>query len=231
MTSFRHNLWAVQRAGCRSHRRRAHRRSTTGLTLLELLLVLALLVAVAAVAAPSFQRPLANHRIRKSGELVQIAWARARIKAMSSGQMFVFRFQQAGSQYQIAPWNREEDFLEQSLNAVQGVAGGAERVDVTDNFAAVSVGIVTETLPEDVVFAGAQQDFDARAQELIEQPVATTPLVQAWSQPIVFYPDGTTSDAQVILQNNRQRFVQVDLRGLTGTSLVSEVLVREELGL
>ncbi|NLF73363.1 MAG: hypothetical protein GX575_30365, partial [Candidatus Anammoximicrobium sp.] len=46
--------------------------------------------------------------------------------------------------------------------------------------------------------------------------------------PIVFYPDGSTSDASVLLTNERC-FVQVALRGLTGMVRVSELISSEEL--
>jgi hypothetical protein len=44
-----------------------------------------------------------------------------------------------------------------------------------------------------------------------------------WSAPIIFRPDGTTSDASVLLTNEPGQTVRVTLRGLTGTSIASEV--------
>ena len=40
---------------------------------------------------------------------------------------------------------------------------------------------------------------------------------KAWSVPIFFYPDGTTSTAAVLLKNANGRCIEVRLRGLTGT--------------
>ena len=44
-----------------------------------------------------------------------------------------------------------------------------------------------------------------------------------WSPPITFYPDGTTTDAAVIIANADGQRVRVTLRGLTGISRASEV--------
>jgi hypothetical protein len=44
-----------------------------------------------------------------------------------------------------------------------------------------------------------------------------------WSPPILFKPDGTTSDASVVLQNDRGETIRVTLRGLTGIASASEV--------
>ena len=39
----------------------------------------------------------------------------------------------------------------------------------------------------------------------------------AWSTPIFFYPDGSTSTAAILLKNEAGRCIEVRLRGLTGT--------------
>jgi hypothetical protein len=39
---------------------------------------------------------------------------------------------------------------------------------------------------------------------------------QSWGMPIFFFPDGTTSNAQMVLANEDQDTVTVTLRGLTG---------------
>jgi hypothetical protein len=35
-------------------------------------------------------------------------------------------------------------------------------------------------------------------------------------KPILFYPDGTSQDAIITLQNQKQAMIEVQLRGLTG---------------
>ena len=43
-------------------------------------------------------------------------------------------------------------------------------------------------------------------------------------RPLLFYPDGTSQTAKVILQNQENDAVQVTLRGLTGTTTVKKIL-------
>ena len=44
-----------------------------------------------------------------------------------------------------------------------------------------------------------------------------------WSPPILFNPDGTTSDASLVLQNDKGQTIRVTLRGLTGIADASDV--------
>jgi prepilin-type N-terminal cleavage/methylation domain-containing protein len=45
----------------------------------------------------------------------------------------------------------------------------------------------------------------------------------AWSTPIFFYPDGSTSTAAVLLKNGAGRCIEIRLRGLTGTGTVTGI--------
>jgi hypothetical protein len=49
------------------------------------------------------------------------------------------------------------------------------------------------------------------------------------ADPILFYPDGTSATARIILGNSRNYFVVVELRGLTGIARSSDLLSAEEL--
>jgi hypothetical protein len=59
-----------------------------------------------------------------------------------------------------------------------------------------------------------------------------TPMGQGgsglWSSPILFFPDGSTSAATVLLRNEKQVFQRASLRALTGTGRASELLSGEE---
>jgi hypothetical protein len=45
----------------------------------------------------------------------------------------------------------------------------------------------------------------------------------AWSTPIFFYPDGSTSTAAILLKNESGRCIEVRLRGLTGTGTLTSI--------
>ena len=46
-----------------------------------------------------------------------------------------------------------------------------------------------------------------------------------WSTPIFFYPDGSTSTAAILLNNDAGRCIEVRLRGLTGSGSVSSIVM------
>jgi hypothetical protein len=82
-------------------------------------------------------------------------------------------------------------------------------------------------LPEGVVFLSGQTVMDTRG--LMVESQAVTAASAEWSQPVYFYPDGTTSDTQLVLRNEHELYVLVQLRGLTGVATVSDVMTAEEL--
>lgn len=173
-----------------------------GYTLFEILLVMAILVAVGAVAAPIFRQSFEIERLRKGADTLRTAWAKARVQAMTTGQTHVFQFEYATNQFMVGPWDT-----------------GAEQAD-----AAVTSTVAQRTgqLPDGIVFYAAEKLADARASAVDVGSAEPAPQV-------FFYPDGTTSTAQVLLTNQDDRFVKVLLRGLTGVPRVGEVVSAEEL--
>jgi prepilin-type N-terminal cleavage/methylation domain-containing protein len=88
-------------------------------------------------------------------------------------------------------------------------------------------------LPTGVRFLGADVQFDQRSMIQLNQtadPTAFGPATagfgpdltsaQQWGMPIFFFPDGTTSTAQLVLMNDHQEAMRVYLRGLTGLARV-----------
>jgi prepilin-type N-terminal cleavage/methylation domain-containing protein len=209
--------------------------SRSGMTLLELMLVLALLVVVGAMAMPAFKGPFANQRLRKAGEMVRIEWNRARIQAMKTGQIQMFRYETDGKIFYVQPYLTEQDFLE--ADATESTARDPSLAQA-GGVTAPMPGAVSNTepptirereLPDGVIFAGGYFESDSRSAQIQQESQAT--LMAAGNQvaPILFYPDGTTSDAELILSNDQQLFIRITLRSLTGISKVSELLSANEL--
>ncbi len=82
------------------------------MTLLELMLVLALLVIMGALVLPALRGPFKKQRLRKAGEVVRVEWNKARIKAMKTGQIQMFRYDVEDSSYSVEPYFTEQDMLE-----------------------------------------------------------------------------------------------------------------------
>jgi prepilin-type N-terminal cleavage/methylation domain-containing protein len=193
----------------------ASRRACTrnGLTLVEVILVLALLVVIGAISVPLLEGSFSRAGLHSAGDTLRGAWAKARLAAMLSGQTCVFRFEPNGSRFQIVTLDQlglpETSELQPDDPNAQHEAADMLRLP-------------RSRLPDGVVFAAG--DVAASSQLTATLPGATD---GPWSNPILFYPDGTTSDASVLLSNSRQTTIRVTLRGLTGisntTDLASEV--------
>jgi Tfp pilus assembly protein FimT len=210
-------------------RRRATRRSA--MTLLELMLVLALLVVIGTMSMPAFRVPFDHHRLRQGGELVRIEWNKARLKAMRTGQIQVFRYAAQSNTYQVMPYYSQQDWLEADAAHSPGLGmAGSNQQLATATEAADQASTVARELPEGVVFVQGEVETDMRSYGIQQQMQGGQLGGVQESTPILFYPDGTTSDARVVLTNQYQRlYVVVSLRSLTGMTRVSKLLSSDEL--
>jgi hypothetical protein len=93
---------------------------------------------------------------------------------------------------------------------------------MTEASTATTVAERPGELPEGIVFHAAEKLADVRASETDAGGGQTAPQ-------IFFFPDGTTSTAQVLITNNKDRFLKVRLRGMTGIAQMGEVVSAEEL--
>jgi len=217
-------------------------------SLLELMLVMALLVAIAAMALPLLFRPLDSHRLRQAGDTIRVQLARARVKAIESGRTFAFRFQPDGNQCVIEPWYSDDDYLESSeLSAAAPTPSGGGQVaplaatpvaQITPASTTATSSVETTDLPEGVRFVAGQAEAEARDLFVGANSAAggatggmPTDALDGgmWSPPIYFYPDGTSSTAQVVIVNVRENYIVISLRGLTGVIKVSDMLSADEL--
>ncbi len=211
--------------------RRADRPRRCGMSMLELMLVLALLVALSALSLPAFRGSFDNHRLRKAGELIQVYFNKARIKAMKTGQIHMFQYQAEQNTFSVTPYYNDQDVLE--LDAVQesamngGGGGTATPLNASPGLGLPGNAVVEpRPLPDGVAFALAQVASDMRSVQTNQQMQMQNmnQLATQENPPILFYPDGTTSDARIALVNGQKYYVTVTLRSLTGLAKVSDVV-------
>ncbi len=207
-------------------RRSAHARPRTGLSLLEMMLVLAVLVAAAAVALPALHGPMSDQRLRKAADLVLAQWSRARLEAMKSGQMQVFRYEIGTEYYQVQPRFDGSFLLEGSADAQRLMTPDMLQNPGPDGRDSL-LGVAGQRLPSGATFFAGRTDTDARMMQLQSEDPNVI-LSGTAAQPIVFYPDGTATQAVLVLTNERF-FVQLRLRGLTGLGRASGLLTVEEI--
>jgi hypothetical protein len=131
---------------------------------------------------------------------------------MRSGRTYTVRYLVGGDQFRMAP----QDELGTSSSG-NGDAWGTPATETT-------LPHHEKTLPEGIKFLvdpTAGSDPTASADQ---QTPSLGDSGDGWSEPILFYPDGTTSNARLMLVNDRNRTLRLVLRGLTGTVTVSDAV-------
>ena len=184
------------------------------MTLLEVLLVLCLLVILASMAWPVLERPLANQRLRQAADAVRTEWTRARVEAMSSGRTYVFSHGLESDAYRVGDLQNAE-YVPETVDEEYGEACRS----------------ASYALPEGCQFVAGETRLDDRAEMAFGEEAAPEADADGtvWSEPILFYPDGTTSDATVVLENEYHRRIELTLRGLTGVATVGELYESEDV--
>ena len=210
-----------------------------GFTLVEVLLTLCLLVIISAMTWPQLDKIFNTQRLRKAADLVRIQWCKARVEAMSTGGIRVFRYEVEGGKYRLDELATDFSTLQTStttdplsIDSTQlMLAENAASPQNNGNSNTASTNL-EKTLPKDIVFLASQTAVDARAAAAINNMPSAVDLVAAgassgggvWSEPIFFYPDGTTSNARLFIKNKDGRMIEMLLRGLTGIVTVGDVI-------
>lgn len=213
-----------------------------GFTLFELLVVAALIIVIGGLLYPSLMSTVETQNLVSSGDTMRTFFARSRNKAMRSGQTLALRYQIGGNQFIIEPWDTGDSSIESSVSASNfNLLGQLEQTTSDDRNVTKRLLQHVQTLPGNIVFASGFQAFDSR--ELARDNPSLNPnaanvntgsvtdlVAGAWSQPILFYPDGSTSQTEVRLgTDDLQVFVLVRIRGLTGIAYVTKILTQTEV--
>jgi len=193
-------------------------RTRSAFTLLELLLVLAILVVIAAIASPNITAAFKRQTLKKSGDLIRAEWAKARTRAMTTGRVQIFRCSLGGNQFRTDTWVSASDAFGMQGSTSTAAPQQPRLGATTDGF---------EELPDGVTFYSS--DTVSESRELATDSEVAAMMGYTEERRIYFYPDGTSSTSRLVLFNDREQFVVVELRGLTGMSRVSDVKARDEV--
>lgn len=198
----------------------AHRRTTSSaralptraraFTLFELLVSLALMVFVAGMAIMTMSSPLASQKLRSAAEDVRTGLGKVRNRAVREGQPYAVTGEAGATQLTVGPWTG----IGLTGTGQTNVATSGD-VDVSDSSAGLSGSTLNIHLPAEIVVDSLQASVDG------------APESGALAQPILFFPDGTTSHAQVTVRNDRNEGITVQLHGLTGSSQISSIFFTE----
>lgn len=181
------------------------RSNRSAFTLIELLLVLAVVIVVLSLASPSINRMFQRTALDRGADRVRAAMGEARVSAMKEGDVYAVFVARGDNWFDVGPFANSRDQItranrDQSYVNVQGNSG------FEDNM-----------LPRGIRFATTEVSSDSRAAEVLS---GTGGSGGKGLQQVLFYPDGTSQDASIVMQNEIGGIVEVQLRGLTGLSKV-----------
>ncbi len=207
-------------------------REIAGFTLLEMMLVLAILAAMGAIAWPLITRAYESTKLKNAAEQVQASFGHARVQAMTSGLPQVFHFEANTGNYSVDVWQDGTEAVEGNAGTASTAAGGfsagSTASSTADGTSGSSTPACSYKLPDGFTFAAADRVLDNRA--AAAEAGLSSAGIDTSSPPILFYPDGTTSEAKVTIANQNSRSITVSLRGLTGLAKLGEITTTDATG-
>lgn len=189
-----------------------------GFTLFELLLVLALIVVLGGLVAPALSGAFTHSKLNSAADDIQSAWSEARLAAIEQGRPVAFRCLIGGTEFETTPYVFGLDEVDTGSTEIRAERIGA---GVEEDAEETGSTLASGDLADGLTFSEAAA---ANALDSTDPGVSSSVRDRSgWSPPIIFYPDGQSSDALVRIAHEEGRGITVTLRGLTGVSRKSEV--------
>lgn len=175
----------------------SHRNVSRGFTLLEMILALTVVVVLATIASPPIMRTWRDQRLAEATENVRSMLGGTRIRAVDNDETWQFRYEPGGTKFVRTPLTSLED-----ENGETSTRSGRD----------------TSTLPEGITFetddAGTAPPLD---QKLLDGLPNSGELSSAsWATPVLFYSDGTASQAAFRIVDEYGGSREITVRDLTG---------------
>jgi len=215
-------------------------RKQSGYTLIEIMLVLAIMLLMASLAYGFTTGVLSYYRIRQSADDINSEWSQLRIKAMQDGYVYCFRFSYGTKRYRVDKvldphfaakfstpesynYNENDSRLDKTIDPDDLTEDDYYLPDPESNFGQESNENSDKyQLQKDCFFTDCYVKPEAR-EKYYEGTNNYSYNNGDWSPPILFYPDGTTSTATILLKNIHSRCVELHLRGITGTISIGKI--------
>jgi hypothetical protein len=165
---------------------------------------------------PVFRGAVNIHRLRDGSLSVVADCNEARLSAIGTAQIYAFRYRAESPHYLIEavpPANPDSlpDFSKLDEEPSAGDLRPNRSIDWENE---------GQTLPEGVVFVTVENRSDEQGDVMLNDLMPGE--LEAPQKPLLFYPDGTTTNATIILQNQAGYYVEVVLDGKAGTVTASE---------
>ena len=189
-----------------------------GFTLVEMLIVLAVLALLSLLSWPAVRGMLGKGELREAAKQVRVALVKARLGAIESGVAQSFRYLPGSERFEVVS-------LPTSLDEEKRPSPSRFRQRLSENEP------IQGFLPQGVSFEENDPGVAARVSPLPQ--AGEGPGVRGrddanWSTPIVFFPNGRSSNARIRLAGPRGLSVEVTLRGTNGATRIGPLERREE---
>ena len=203
-------------------------------------MVLAILAVIVGVSWPALQNPWRQSRLRSAAKGLQSQLGRARVEAIESSSVLQFRYQSGTGRFAVRPGMTIALAADSAAEspALDSSASGDAGEEYLDTVEIDELEI--EELPSGVVFQDPREDgidglsdhaatdVSAGESQSHETGLSATPADRLpWAKPVTFYPNGRVSGGRFRLADRHGYYVDVTLRGLTGTAKIGPVMRRE----
>lgn len=169
-----------------------------------MMIVLAIITTLAAMCWPALRNSLERGRVQHAGKLVGTELLRCRIRAIETGAVWQFRFQPNSTRFDIG--RRQSTVVDPNADPNADPAA-QEPPEAQD-------------LPDGVTFFEPQPP--ANSDDSATPPPTGTDDDQRWAAPIVFQPNGRSSNGFIRLAGQQNYYVDVELRGMLGSVAVGQ---------
>ncbi len=211
-----------------SRQSRPSRTERGGYTLFEMLMVQGLLVVMVAASWPMLRSPLGKSQLVSAARQIRVELVKARHTAIETGVPQQFRFQPESNVFEVVPVVAAKPRTGNSPAALSKVSVSDDQSpamteeDEARSRRELPDGVQFCDLHEEQAEEAAQASLEKTKARANEDVVSQEEDAAEWSTPILFYPNGRTSDATIRLKGKKDVEIAVALRGLTGIPTIGE---------
>lgn len=191
-------------------------------TLLELLLVLGVVVVLAAMSWPRLTGIMRRQSVLGNAEQVRQLCDRARVRAVEEGQTLQLRYEPHGRHYVLLP----HEPVDPGTQLPTPAAGTSPAAVPGEPYRVHQISEDCQFHVDSALVSGQKLEVERLADPWLAQlENGSAARDIAWSLPILFFPDGSATDGLLTVLDRDRRYINLSIRGLTGTVQVSPIEV------
>ena len=183
-------------------------RVRSGFSLFEMILVLGILALTAALVWPSLETMYGDSQLQNASDTIRSRLIAARSDAMEDGRIYLFRFTPGGANYQIVPYDNNDE------------SESPEESKPTSQSGTLPPGLLFFETPTEITIP-SDTAINMIAKGGLNLPSSQSAFSETetdlpWSDPVVFQPDGTCGDLTLIIATFEGNYVEVNMQSITG---------------